>query len=159
MKGFCNLEVEKIEDLTWTADCHVWQRRDLAKLFLEEHAGGIPLAAEDERMDVLLPNRVTPPPKLTKLWISDASDSGLGRTVWLRYPRRRVRRFSRSKAATERRSISQANLRRPRPRKEGCRTRSVSNHAPFDACALSFWRSTICRMSKSIKVYQEIFDL
>ena len=41
---------------------HVWQREDLAKLFLEDVRGGIPLAAE--QIDVLL--RVAKQPHFCK---------------------------------------------------------------------------------------------
>ena len=39
-------------DLHMDNECHVWQRQDLAKLFLDDVRGGIPLAAE--QIDVLL---------------------------------------------------------------------------------------------------------
>ena len=64
---------------------HVWQRPDLAKLFLEDVRGGIPLAAE--QIDVLLRIVRAAAPKIERLLDLGCGDGILGRTVMAEYPR------------------------------------------------------------------------
>ena len=63
---------------------HVWQRPDLAKLFLEDVRGGIPLAAE--QIDVLLRIVRHAAPRVERLLDLGCGDGILGRTVMAEYP-------------------------------------------------------------------------
>ena len=58
---------------------HVWQRQELAKLFLEDVRGGIPLAAE--QIDVLLRVVRSGTAKIDRLLDLGCGDGILGRTV------------------------------------------------------------------------------
>ncbi len=62
----------------------VWQRPDLAKLFLEDVRGGIPLAAE--QIDVLLRIVSVAAPRVERLLDLGCGDGILGRTVMAEYP-------------------------------------------------------------------------
>ena len=65
-------------------NAHVWQRQDLAKLFLEDVRGGIPLAAE--QIDVLLRVVRHAIPGVERLLDLGCGDGILGRTVMAEYP-------------------------------------------------------------------------
>ena len=62
----------------------VWQRQDLAKLFLEDVRGGIPLAAE--QIDVLLRVVRHAIPQVDRLLDLGCGDGILGRMVMAEYP-------------------------------------------------------------------------
>lgn len=62
----------------------VWQRQDLAKRFLEDVRGGIPLAAQ--QIDVLLRIIRTAMPKVERVLDLGCGDGILGRTVLADYP-------------------------------------------------------------------------
>ncbi len=64
-------------------ECHVWQRQDLAKLFLDDVRGGIPLAAE--QIDVLLRIVRHATVKVDRLLDLGCGDGILGRTVMAEY--------------------------------------------------------------------------
>jgi SAM-dependent methyltransferase len=63
---------------------HAWQRQDLAKLFLEDVRGGIPLAAE--QIDVLLRVVRHAIPAVERLLDLGCGDGILGRAVMGEYP-------------------------------------------------------------------------
>jgi tRNA (cmo5U34)-methyltransferase len=63
---------------------HAWQREDLAKLFLEDVRGGIPLAAE--QIDALLRVVRHAIPRVERLLDLGCGDGILGRAVLAEYP-------------------------------------------------------------------------
>jgi predicted TPR repeat methyltransferase len=67
------------------SNANVWQRQDLAKLFVEDVRGGIPLAAE--QIDVLLRVVRRAVPGVDRLLDLGCGDGILGRTVMTEYPK------------------------------------------------------------------------
>jgi ubiquinone/menaquinone biosynthesis C-methylase UbiE len=138
---------------------HIWQRQDLAKLFLEDVRAGIPLAAE--QIDVLLRvvrHAITGVEQLLDLGCGDGI---LGRAVMAEYPQAKgvfldfsehMIEAAKKKADIYRATFVVQNL--------GVKTwmQSVSNQAPFDLVLSGF---AIHHLSDERKreLYRDIFDL
>ncbi len=139
--------------------CHVWQRRDLAKLFLEDVRGGIPLAAE--QIDVLLRIVRHATAKVDRLLDLGCGDGILGRTVLAEYPQAAGVFVDFSEHMIEAAKTKAVNLRATFVVQDLARkdwTQSVSNHAPFDL-VLSGLAIHHLPDGRKRELYQEIFDL
>jgi len=114
-------------------ELHAWQRPDLAKLFLEDVRGAIPLAAE--QLDVLLRIIRHATAGVERVLDLGCGDGILGRTVLVEYPQAKgvfldfsehMIEAARKKADPRRATFVTEDL--------GAKTwvQSVANHAPFD---------------------------
>jgi cyclopropane fatty-acyl-phospholipid synthase-like methyltransferase len=137
---------------------HVWQRPELAKLFLEDVRGAIPLAAE--QIDVLLRIVRQAVPKIERLLDLGCGDGILGRAVMAEYPRAAavfvdfspaMIEAARQKADHGRSAFVTADL----AAKDW--TRSVADQQPFDLVVSGL---AIHHLSDERKreLYREIFD-
>ncbi|MGA2068729.1 MAG: class I SAM-dependent methyltransferase [Thermoguttaceae bacterium] len=144
-----------------TDTLHVWQREDLAKLFLEGVRGGIPLAAE--QIDVMLRLLRESLPKVERLLDLGCGDGILGRSVLAAYPDARAVFLD----------FSQAMIQAARKKcgGEGTRTvfvvqdlglgdwaQSVREHFPFDLVVSGFAIHHLPDRRKR-ELYQEVFAL
>ena len=138
---------------------HVWQRQDLAKLFLEDVRGGIPLATE--QIDVLLRIVRHATAGVERLLDLGCGDGILGRTVMAEYPQANgvfldfsqpMIEAAKKKAAANRATFVVQDL--------GSKTwvQSVSDHAPLDL-VLSGLAIHHLPDERKRELYQEIFDL
>jgi tRNA (cmo5U34)-methyltransferase len=138
---------------------HTWQQQDLAKLFIEDVRGGIPLAAE--QIDVSLRVVRHAIPKVDRLLDLGCGDGILGRAVLAEYP----------KATSVFLDFSEHMIEAAKKQTDNQRAvfivqdlatkdwiQSVSSHAPFDLVLSGF---AIHHLSDERKreLYQEIFDL
>lgn len=119
--------------------CHVWQSQDLAKLFLDDVRGAIPLAAE--QLDVLLRVIRHGTRNVHQLLDLGCGDGILGRTVMEEHPQARglfldfsehMIAAARQKANSERSAFVTHDL----AAKDW--TRSVSDRAPYDLVLSGF---------------------
>jgi cyclopropane fatty-acyl-phospholipid synthase-like methyltransferase len=146
-------------DLDMDNECHVWQRQDLAKLFLDDVRGGIPLAAE--QIDVLLRIVRHATAKVDRLLDLGCGDGILGRTVLAEY----------AGAAGVFVDFSEHMIAAAKKKADLCRatfivqdlatktwTQSVRNHAPFDL-VLSGLAIHHLPDERKRELYQEVFDL
>ncbi len=137
----------------------VWQRQDLAKLFLEDVRGGIPLAAE--QIDVLLRVVLHGIPRVERLLDLGCGDGILGRTVMAEYPQAKgvFLDFSEHmiEAAKKKADIGRATF---VVQDLGSKTwmQSVSDRAPFDL-VLSGLAIHHLPDDRKRELYQEIFDV
>jgi SAM-dependent methyltransferase len=140
-------------------NAHVWQRQDLAKLFLEDVRGGIPLAAE--QIDVLLRVVRYAIPGIERLLDLGCGDGILGRTVMAEYPKatgvfldfsEHMIDAAKQKADALRAAFVIQDL--------GAKTwsQSVSGHAPFDL-VLSGLAIHHLPDERKKELYREISDL
>jgi SAM-dependent methyltransferase len=138
---------------------HVWQRPELAKLFLEGVRGGIPLAAE--QIDVLLRIVRNVAPRVERLLDLGCGDGILGRTVMAEYPRAAgafvdfsatMIEAAKQKADPQRAVFVVEDL--------GTKkwTRSVADRGPFDV-VLSGLAIHHLPDERKRELYAEIFDL
>jgi SAM-dependent methyltransferase len=138
---------------------HTWQRQDLAKLFLEDVRGGIPLAAE--QIDVLLRIVRHAIPGVRRLLDLGCGDGILGRSVIAEFPHangvfldfsEHMIEAAKKKVDVRRATFVVQDL--------GVKTwvQSVSNHAPFDL-VLSGLAIHHLPDERKKELYQEIFDL
>jgi SAM-dependent methyltransferase len=138
---------------------HLWQRPDLAKLFLEGVRGGIPLAAE--QIGVLLRIVRNVAPKVERLLDLGCGDGILGRTVLAAYPRATgvfldfsptMIEAAKQKADRERAVFIVEDLSTQQW------TRAVADHVPFDV-VVSGLAIHHLPDSRKRELYAEIFDL
>jgi tRNA (cmo5U34)-methyltransferase len=140
-------------------DAHVWQRQDLAKSFLEDVRGAIPLAAE--QIDVLLRVIHHGVAGVERLLDLGCGDGVLGRTVMAECPKatgvfvdfsEHMIEAAKKKVDTRRATLLVRDLR------SKTWTQSVSDHAPFDLVVSGL---AIHHLSDERKreLYREIFDL
>jgi ubiquinone/menaquinone biosynthesis C-methylase UbiE len=140
---------------------HVWQREDLAKLFLESVRGGIPLAAE--QIDVMLRIVRESLPKVERLLDLGCGDGILGRSVLTAYP----------EASGVFLDFSQAMIQAAKEKCEAKGSRavfvvqdlglanwaqSVREHLPFDLVVSGFAIHHLPDHRKQ-QLYEEIFGL
>jgi SAM-dependent methyltransferase len=139
--------------------CQVWQRQDLAKLFLEDVRGGIPLAAE--QIDVLLRTVRHATVKVDRLLDLGCGDGILGRTVMAEYAHAAgvfvdfsepMIEAAKKKADSQRATFIIQDL------ASKTWTQSVSDHAPF-GLVLSGLAIHHLPDQRKRELYREIFDL
>ncbi len=140
-------------------ESHVWQRQDLAKRFLEDVRGGIPMAAE--QIDVLLRIVHVILPNAKRTLDLGCGDGILGRTVLADYPEATGVFLDFSEHMIE--AVKQkADAGRAAFFVQDLRTRdwmqSVGSHAPFDV-VLSGLAIHHLTDERKKELYQEIFDL
>ena len=137
---------------------HIWQRQDLAKLFLEDVRGGIPLAAE--QIDVLLRVVRQATAKVDRLLDLGCGDGILGRTVLAEYPQaagvfvdfsEHMIEAARKKADSRRATFVVADL------ATKAWMQSLGNQAPFDL-VLSGLAIHHLPDARKRELYHEIFD-
>jgi SAM-dependent methyltransferase len=139
-------------------ELHPWQRPELAKLFLEEVRGAIPLAAE--QIDILLRIVRQAAPKIERVLDLGCGDGILGRAMMAEYPRAAavfvdfspaMIEAARQKADRQRSTFLTADL--------ATRdwARSVADHEPFDLVVSGL---AIHHLSDDRKreLYREVFD-
>ena len=138
---------------------HLWQRRELAQLFLEGVRGGIPLAAE--QIDVLLRVVHNVLPSVERLLDLGCGDGILGRTVMVQYPQAAgvfldfsepMIEAAQQKADAQRAAFVVADLGTPDW------TRSIADHAPLDL-VLSGLAIHHLPDDRKRRLYGEIFEL
>jgi tRNA (cmo5U34)-methyltransferase len=138
---------------------HAWQRRDLAKLFLEDIRGGIPLAAE--QIDVLLRVVRHAIPKTERFLDLGCGDGILGRTILSEYPQANgvfldfseyMIEAAKQKTDTRRATFLAEDL------GASAWVQSVASHAPFDL-VLSGLAIHHLPDDRKRDLYREIFDL
>jgi tRNA (cmo5U34)-methyltransferase len=138
---------------------HAWQQQDLAKLFLDDIRGGIPLAAE--QIDVLLRVVRHAIPKVHQLLDLGCGDGILGRTVMAEYPQAQGLFLDFSEhmieAAKKKTDLRQATF---AVQDLGVKSwvLSVSDHAPFDLVVSGLAIHHLPDERKR-ELYHEIFDL
>jgi SAM-dependent methyltransferase len=138
---------------------HVWQRPELAKLFLEGVRGGIPLAAE--QIDVLLRIVRQAAPTMERVLDLGCGDGILGRAVMAEYPQ----------AAGVFLDFSPAMIEAARQKADHARStfvtadlatknwaRLVADRAPFDLVVSGLAIHHLADERKR-ELYQEIFEL
>jgi ubiquinone/menaquinone biosynthesis C-methylase UbiE len=141
------------------SNARAWQRQDLAKLFLEDVRGGIPLAAE--QIDVLLRVVRHAIPGVERLLDLGCGDGILGRTVMGEYPgatgvfldfSEHMIEAAKKKVDSGRTTFIVQDL--------GSKTwiQPVSDHAPFEL-VLSGLAIHHLPDERKKELYQEIFDL
>ena len=138
---------------------HVWQRPELANLFLDDVRGGIPLAAE--QIDVLMRVVRHATAKVDRLLDLGCGDGILGRTVMAEYPHatgvfldfsEHMIEAAKHKADTQRSTFIVQDL------ATAAWTQSVSDHAPFDLVLSGFAIHHLADERKR-ELYGEIYDL
>ena len=138
---------------------NAWQQQELAKLFLEEVRGGIPLAAE--QIDVLLRVIRHATARVDRLLDLGCGDGILGRTVMAEYPQangvfldfsEHMIEAAKQKADNRRAAFVVQDL----ATKDW--TQSVGNYAPFDVVVSGFAIHHLPDERKR-ELYQEICDL
>jgi len=138
---------------------HVWQRQELAKLFLDDVRGGIPLAAE--QIDVLLRVVRHATAKVDHLLDLGCGDGILGRTVMAEYPQAtgvfldfsdHMIDAAKQKADNQRAMFVVQDL------ATADWTQSVSDHALFDLVLSGFAIHHLADERKR-ELYGEIYDL
>jgi tRNA (cmo5U34)-methyltransferase len=138
---------------------HAWQRQDLAKLFLEDVRGGIPLAAE--QIDVLLRVVRHALAGVERVLDLGCGDGILGRTIMREYPQatgvfvdfsEHMIEAAKKKADASRATFFTEDL--------GTKTwtQSLGGHAPFDL-VLSGLAIHHLPDERKKELYREIFDL
>jgi tRNA (cmo5U34)-methyltransferase len=150
---------EKQETRDMNDQSHVWQRQDLAKLFLEDVRAGIPLAAE--QIDVLLRTVRHAASRVERLLDLGCGDGILGRTVLSQFPdatgvfvdfSEPMIEAARKKADPQRATFAIQDLASP------AWTQSVGGHAPFDV-VLSGLAIHHLDDKRKQELYREVFDL
>ncbi len=139
--------------------CHVWQRQDLAKLFLEDVRGGIPLASE--QIDVLLRIVRHATATVDRLLDLGCGDGILGRAVLAEYAQASGVFVDFSESMIEAAEKKAVNLRATfivQDLATTAWTQSVSNHAPFDL-VLSGLAIHHLPDERKRELYDEIFHL
>ena len=125
-----------------------WQQQDLAKLFLEDVRGGIPLAAE--QIDVLLRVVRHALPEVERLLDLGCGDGILGRAVMAEYPKAKgvFVDFSEHmiEAAKKKADISRATFIVQDLVVEDVGDSPSATSRSISSCPA--WRSTICRTSE-----------
>ena len=138
---------------------NAWQQQDLAKLFLEEVRGGIPLAAE--QIDVLLRVVRHAIPRVDRLLDLGCGDGILGRTVMAEYPQAKGVFLDFSEHMIEA-AKKKADIRRATFVVQDLATKtwtqSVGDHAPFDLVVSGLAIHHLPDERKR-ELYHEIFDL
>ncbi len=138
---------------------HVWRRPDLAKLFLEDVRGGIPLASE--QIDVLLRVVRHSTANIDRLLDIGCGDGILGRAVMAEYPNamgvfvdfsEHMIEAAKQKVDNHRAVFIVQDL------ATKTWTQSVSNYAPFDFVLSGFAIHHLLNERKR-ELYREIFGL
>ncbi len=141
------------------SDRHVWQRQELAKRFLEDIRGGIPMAAE--QIDVLLGIVRLVVPQPNRILDLGCGDGILGRAVLAHFPEATGVFLDFSEHMIEA-AKQKADARRATFCVQDLRTRdwtkSVGSHAPFDLVLSGLAIHHLADERKK-ELYQEIFDL
>jgi SAM-dependent methyltransferase len=137
----------------------IWQRQDLAKVFLEDIRGAIPLAAE--QIDVLLRIVRRAIGEVDKLLDLGCGDGILGRTVMAEYAHATGVFLDFSEhmiEAAKQKADSHGAVFVVQDLATKAWTQSVSRHAPFDLVLSGFAIHHLLDERKR-ELYHEIFDL